>query len=126
MAGLDDCLGPRWEEAFRRHLRVLANQGRLGDNVVPVGPYWTADGSHHVEIDAVVLAGRERAAVAVGEAKWARRADSARLRRELERKTEALPLVKEPLVYVIGAREAVEPEVDVVAVTAADIFSTAA
>ncbi len=87
---LDDHMGGPWEEAFRDHLRRRAGDGDLGPDVVAVGRFWTA-GADPGEIDAVVLAGRGRRAVMVGEAKWARRVDSARLRADLERKAEALP-----------------------------------
>ncbi len=123
MASLDDFVGPRWEEAFRCHLRRLAVEGGLGPNVVAIGPYWTAEGSQHVEIDAVVLAGRDRKAVAVGEAKWARRVDGGRLRYELERKAEALPRANAKLTYAICAREEVQGDGGVLKLTAADIFS---
>jgi uncharacterized protein len=58
LEGLLDLLGPRWEEMFRTHLRGLAARGELGDGIVAVGPWWSADGT--VEIDAVALAGRAR------------------------------------------------------------------
>ncbi|MHB8619123.1 MAG: DUF234 domain-containing protein, partial [Chloroflexota bacterium] len=123
LASLDDFLGPRWEEAFRCHLRRMALQGQLGaENIVAIGPYWTAEGSRHVEIDAVALAGRDRAAAVVGEAKWTRRVDGARLRAELERKAEALPRRNEPLVYAVCGREAIDGNADILKVTAADIF----
>ncbi len=119
---LDAFMGPRWEEAFRAHLRRLANQGELGADVVAVGPFWTL-GTDQAEIDAVVLAGRERAAVLVGEAKWSRRVDAVRIRRDLERKAGALPAVAPRLRHAICAREAVDGAGDALAVTAADIFA---
>lgn len=67
-AGLSDFLGPRYEEAFRAHLRLLAEQGQLAPDVVAIGPFWTSD-AQPVEIDAVALAGRAREAVLVGESK---------------------------------------------------------
>ena len=123
MASLDDFLGARWEEAFRAHLRRLAVEGALGPDIVAIGPYWTAEGAKHVEIDAVVLAGRDRTPVAAGEAKWAKRVDGARLRAILERKAESLPGVKGPLRYAICAREQVDGEDGLLKVTAADIFA---
>lgn len=118
---LDDHLGPPWEEAFRAHLRRLAAQGELGPDVVAVGPFWTA-ASDPSEIDAVVLAGRSRTATLVGEARWARRVDGARLRRELERKAEALPRVDERVRYAVCARERVDNASDVLALTAQELF----
>jgi len=121
-AGLNDFLGARYEEAFRTHLRLLAEQGQLAPGIVAIGPFWTSD-AQPVEIDAVALAGRAREAVLVGECKWARRVDARRTRRDLERKAEALPARREPLQFAIGAREAVENlESDILPVTAADIF----
>jgi uncharacterized protein len=121
-AGLDDFLGPRYEEAFRAHLRLLAEEGALAPDVVAIGPFWTSE-VEPVEIDAVALAGRAREAVLVGECKWARRVDSRRVRRDLERKSAALPRRREPLRFAVGAREAVEnAEADVVPISAADIF----
>lgn len=122
---LDDHLGPIWEEAFRLHLRLRAERGELGEQIVAIGRFWTRS-DPSVEIDAVALAGRRRAAVLVGEAKWARRADGARLRRALERKAEALPDVHDPLRYALCARHAVTNSGDADVVTAADIFDPAA
>jgi hypothetical protein len=61
--------------------------------------------------------------VLVGECKWVRRIDARRIRRELERKTQALPKLREPLHFAVAARERVENiDPDVLPVTAADIF----
>jgi AAA+ ATPase superfamily predicted ATPase len=121
-ASLNDFLGPRYEEAFRAHLRLLAEQGQLAADVVAIGPFWKSE-ADPVEIDAVALAGRAREAVLVGESKWARRVDARRIRRELERKAEALPSRREPLQFAIGARETIDNvEPDIVPVTAAEIF----
>jgi uncharacterized protein len=121
MAGLDDHLGGPWEEAFRMHLRRLAEEGALGGDIVAVGPFWTAEADPG-EIDAVALAGRSRTAVLVGEAKWARRVDASRIRRGLEHKAEALPRLAEDARYAVCARESVERADDVLAVTANEIF----
>lgn len=118
---LDEHMGPRWEEAFRRHLRRLAAGGLLGRGVVAVGPYWR-EGADPSEIDAVVLAGRSRTAILAGEAKWAQRVDGRRIRRALERKALSLPDRDEELRYAVAARDRVEHAEDVLAVTAADVF----
>lgn len=123
MAGLDDHLGGPWEEAFRMHLRRLAEEGALGDDIVAVGPFWTAE-SDPREIDAVALAGRSRTAVLIGEAKWAKRVDASRVRRGLERKAEALPRLAGDPRYAVCARETVERGEDVLAVTAKDVFGS--
>lgn len=119
---LDDFMGARWEEAFRMHLWRMTRDGGLAPEVLAIGPFWTWRGEDPSEIDAAVLAGLERRAVLVGEAKWARRVDGARIRRELERKAEALPNVAPDLRYAVCAREAVTNADGVLAITAADIF----
>lgn len=118
---LDDFMGPRFEEAFRMHLRRLAGSGELGPDVVAVGPFWTAAGEPG-EIDAVVLAGRSREAVVLGEAKWARRVDGAATVRELQRKAALLPRVREDVRFAVCGREEVTGTGTLV-VTAEDIFS---
>lgn len=120
---LDDHLGGPWEEAMRIHLRRLADAGALGQDVVAVGRYWTS-ADPPVELDAVVLAGRERAAVLAGEATWARRVDAGPVRRALERKVDALPRVRDELRFAICAREEITNAGELLAITAADIFAT--
>jgi AAA+ ATPase superfamily predicted ATPase len=121
LESIDDHMGGPWEEAFRDHLRRLAAAGELGDGIVAVGPFWTA-AADPGEIDAVALAGRARTPVLVGEAKWAKRVDGARLRANLARRAEALPgLAGEPR-YAICAREAVGNSADLLAITAEDLF----
>lgn len=118
---LDAHMGGPWEAAFRDHLRRLATQGDLGEGVVAVGPFWTG-AADPGEIDAVALAGRGKEAVLLGEAKWRKRVDGARIRAELERKSSGLPrLASEPR-YAVCAREAVDHGEDVLCVTAEDIF----
>lgn len=121
LSSLDDHMGGPWEEAFRNHLRRMAAAGELGDDLVAIGPFWTS-AEDPAEIDAVALAGRGREAVLLGEAKWAKRVNAARLRTELERKAPSLPrLAPEPR-YAVCARERVDAAGDVLAVTAEDIF----
>jgi hypothetical protein len=104
------------------HLRLLAEQGQLGEDIVAIGPFWTSE-AQPVEIDAVALAGRAREAVLVGECKWARRVDARRIRRKLERKAEAVPKLREPLQFAVGARETIDNvEADILPIAAADIF----
>jgi AAA+ ATPase superfamily predicted ATPase len=118
---LDDFMGERWESAFRDHLVRLAAAGELGEEIVDIGRWWRDTPS--VEIDAVALAGGERRPVLVGEAKWARRVDGPRLLRALETKAGALPGDPGPLRYALAAREAVDGHADVLAISAADVFS---
>jgi AAA+ ATPase superfamily predicted ATPase len=121
VSGLDDLMGPRWEQAMRLHLTRLASEGELGPDVVAIGPWWSTDSS--VEIDAVVLRGRDRVASIVGEAKWARSVHASRLEAELRRNAEALPRVADPLRLAIAARErVVGATADTLVLTAGDIF----
>jgi hypothetical protein len=124
LRGLDDHMGPAWEESFREHLRRLAVAGQLGEDVVAVGPWWQADGGN--EIDAVVLAqpDRTRIPVAVGEAKWAKRIEAPRLRGKLTAKAAALTDDFADLRYVLCAREEVTgADPTLLTITAADIFT---
>src|SRR5258708_11924994 len=50
-AWLDEHMGPVYEEAFREHLRRMANAGDLGEDFVAVVS-WRGDATHR-EIDAV-------------------------------------------------------------------------
>jgi AAA+ ATPase superfamily predicted ATPase len=134
---LDDHLGGPWEEAFREHLRRLATTSGLGRGVVAIGPYWDTDGQD--EIDAVVLAGRDRHPVLVGEAKWARSVDGRRLAATLREKARALPGLPvsasaaastsdsagAPVRLALCARDEIRnaPD-DTLVITAADIFTS--
>lgn len=118
---LDDHMGGPWEEAFRMHLRRLAIGGDLGNDVVAVGPFWTA-AADSGEIDAVALAGRSREAIMLGEAKWRKRVDGLRIRADLERKSGGLPKLAATLRFAVGAREAVEGDGDLLRITAEDVF----
>lgn len=119
-ASLDDHMGGRWEEAFRQHIRRMADAGDLGEGVVAVGAFWTD--RPPVELDCVALAGRGRAARLIGEAKWTRRVSAGGLVHALERKAEALRSVEREARYAIAAREEVVEARGVLAITAADIF----
>jgi hypothetical protein len=119
---LDVHVGPRYEEAFRSHLRRLAISGEFGGEVLRIGPFWTT-GRDEVEIDAVVLAGTPPAAVAVGEAKWAEQVSAPSLLPTLIERALALPRRADSLRYVICARTAVTSAAGVLPVTAADMFS---
>lgn len=123
LAGLDDFMGPRWEEMFRAHLRLLAAAGRFGPEIVAVGPWWSRDGQ--VEIDAVALAGRSRTPVLVGEAKWSSHVDGAALTATLRRHAAQLPGADPDTVRpVICARARITgAPPDALTVTAVDIMS---
>jgi AAA+ ATPase superfamily predicted ATPase len=121
MKELDDHMGGRWEAAFREHLTRLAEAGELGEDIVDIGRWWRD--SPAVEIDAVALAGRRREAVLVGEAKWAKRVNAERSRRELERKAQALPRARDDVRYAVCGRERIDRADGVLAVTAGDMFA---
>lgn len=122
MASLDDFMGAAWEDAFRDHLALRAEE--IDPETVDIGPWWRGDGQD--ELDAVALAGRNKAPVLVGEAKWTKRVRAPRL---LDRmRARAAHLVDDPdqLRYAIAARDAVEdaPENVWTTMTADDLFAT--
>lgn len=118
---VDDHLGDRWEEAFRIHLRTMAAAGSIGPDVVAIGPWWRD--VPPTEIDAVALAGRSRQPILVGEAKWSRSVDGAKLVRVLTAKARMLADPAPGIRYAVAAREEVRDVDDtVIAITAADIF----
>ncbi len=122
IARLNDHMGHRWEEAFRAHLRRLAASGALAPEVVRIGPFWAEHPA--VEIDAVALAGQREEAVLLGEAKWARSADAARIVRTLDLKAAVLPRLAPNPTHAVCARErltGLPPAA--IAITAADIFA---
>src|ERR1039457_426709 len=117
---LDDYMGRSYEDAFRHHLRRLANTGALGPKVVAIGPWWTRDGND--EIDAIVLAERDekRVPVLVGECKWGRRVDAGRIKATLIRKAASLTDESDLLRYCVCARdELINADADPLTVTAA-------
>lgn len=72
----------------------------------------------------MALAGRREEAVLLGEAKWARTADAARIVSELELKAAALPRLAPNPTYAICARERLTSlPAAAIGITAADIFS---
>ncbi|MEV5409841.1 ATP-binding protein [Thermopolyspora sp. NPDC052614] len=117
-------LGAVYEEAFRDHLRRLARAGRLGPRVVAIGSWWKDDGQD--QIDAVVLAEPERTRipVLVGEAKWAKSVNAARLKAQLARKAANLTKDVDSLTYAICSREEItHADAETLAITASDIFA---
>jgi hypothetical protein len=121
---LDDYMGRSYEDAFRHHLRRLANAGALGPKVVAIGPWWTRDGND--EIDAI--AGRTRYEARPGarrECKRGRRVDARRVRATLIRKAASLTEENDLLRYCVCARdELINADADTLTVTAADIFGS--
>lgn len=131
---LDSHLGLPFEEAFRECLWRKVEDGTLGlDSIVEIGSWWGAAQSggrpvdrNQVEIDAVLLAQPEvtRLPVAVGEAKWGKSVNGARLRAKLTAKAASITTDVDQLRYIICARtEVVTPEdSDTITITARDIF----
>ncbi len=120
-SGLDDAMGPPWEDAFRRHLIREVAAGTLPSGIVALGPWWNEDSS--VQIDAVGLAGRSSTPVLAGEAKWGKSECAADMVRTLQGKARALPGIVEELTYVVCARERLlDVPAGVHAVTASEIF----
>jgi AAA+ ATPase superfamily predicted ATPase len=120
---LDGHMGPVYEEAFREHLRRLANQGELGEDIVAIGSWWRDDSQQ--EIDAVVLAQREltRIPVLAGESTWRGTVDARGIKAGLMRKAAVLTDSAEELRYAVCARDAVDrPDDDTLVVTATSIF----
>lgn len=119
---LDHHIGPRYEEAFRCHLRRMAIAGEFGEEVLRIGSYWTT-GGQQVKIDAVVLSGTPPEAVAVGECKWTQRVSGAALLPRLVERAAALPRRVAQVRYVVCAREEVADANGLLPITAADIFA---
>jgi uncharacterized protein len=122
---LNDHMGRPFEEAFREYLWRQAGSGLLGStDIVAIGPWWRSGGQD--QIDAVALAQPDltRIPVAVGEAKWTRSVDAARIKAKLIAKAAALTEDVDRLKYIVCARsEATRADDDTAVVTAADIFA---
>jgi uncharacterized protein len=131
---IDSHLGLPYEEAFRECLWRKAEDGTLGlENIVEISPWWGAGQSgdrpadrNQVEIDAVLLAQPEltRVPVAVGEAKWGKSVNGARVRARLTAKAASITPDVDELRYIVCARsEVVTPAgSDTITITARDIF----
>lgn len=127
-ASFDDFMGPRYEDAFRWHLRRLAAAGTLGAaDVVDVGEWWRSQGKGSddpCQLDAVVLAGRRQLPAIVGEAKWSKKVNGSSLLGAMQRKLHDSKLADpETIEFYVCAREKVERSQGVHVVTSADIFS---
>ncbi|HTO01557.1 MAG TPA: ATP-binding protein [Microthrixaceae bacterium] len=125
VAAFDDFMGPRYEDAFRSHLRRLAAEGLLGD-VVDVGEWWRVQGEPDddpCQLDAVVLKGRGRRPCAVGEAKWARKVNGSSLLGSMRRKLFDSKLADpDDVTFYVCARTTVDRSDGMQVVTASDIF----
>ncbi len=122
----DDYMGPRFEAAFRDHLRLLASTGQLGEEIVAIGEWWRAQGASSddpCQLDAVALAGRRRTPVVVGEAKWAKLANGSSELGTMKRKLLESELANpDDIALYVCAREGVARSHGVTVVTATDIF----
>lgn len=131
---LDRHLGVPYEDAFRECLWRKTEDGSLGlEHIVEIGSWWGSAASggrpadrDQVEIDAVLLAQPEltRRPVAVGEAKWGKSVNGARLRARLTAKAASVSSEVDRLRYIVCARsEVVVPDgSDTITITARDIF----
>jgi AAA+ ATPase superfamily predicted ATPase len=121
---LDNMMGAPFEEAFRECLwRKAADRSLPLTDIVEIGSWW--DTASQNEIDAVVFAQHEltRAPVAVGEAKWERSIDGARIKARLIAKAAALTAEVDQLAYIVCARsEVTRADADTIVITATDIF----
>jgi hypothetical protein len=122
MDGLDRHAGPRWEAAVRDHLRRMAQEGQLGEQIVAIGPWWR-DRPEAVEIDALALATERRRPVLAAEAKWTSSVDGARVARGLERKLTHVPGSDADVRLAVAARDEVTNPSGLLPITARDIFA---
>ncbi|MGH2455156.1 MAG: ATP-binding protein [Candidatus Limnocylindria bacterium] len=121
LPGLDDYMGPVFEDLAREHARTLVAAGELEADWVE--GWWSADGRH--EIDLVGLAGREVSFV--GEAKWAQRAIRRDVLSRLDLHKQALPASFASPVRLLYARtgclEEVRTQPSVRCFSAADLYA---
>jgi uncharacterized protein len=122
---IDDHMGDAWEEAFQAEIRRRGAGGTLpvtGD-VAAVGSWWDTMGQN--QIDALVLVGRSGTPALAGEAKWSTTANARALVGDLRRKVElGLHVSPDGLRYAVCARRDLSGvDRDVLALTAADLFS---
>jgi uncharacterized protein len=121
---LDNLMGAPFEEAFRDCLWRKVGDGSLElADIVEIGSWWDSDSQN--EIDAVLLAERQitRTPAAVGEAKWRRSVDGARIKARLIAKAAALTREVDQLAYIVCARsEVTRADPGTKVITASDIF----
>lgn len=124
----DGFMGPRWEEALRKHIVAMVGRGEIAEDVVSVGEYWNRQVGPQqdpCQLDVVAIAGRSKKVALIGEAKWAKKHDGARMLKEITAKAGAakLNLIEKPT-WVLCARDEVThlPE-NCLSITAHDIFA---
>jgi hypothetical protein len=121
LPGLDDYLGPVFEDLAREHARILAAAGELKADRVE--GWWSTDG--RFEIDLVGLSGRQVSFV--GEAKWSQRAIRREVLTRLDLHATGLPgvfRVRDRLLYGrTGCLEEVRSERHVRCFSAGDLYA---
>jgi AAA+ ATPase superfamily predicted ATPase len=120
LPGLDDYLGPTFEDVAREHARSLAAAGELKADRVE--GWWSSDG--RFEIDLVGLSGREVSFV--GEAKWSQRAIRRDVLTRLDLHAKDLPWQPRPRLRLLygrtGCLEEVRSAERVRCFSAADLY----
>lgn len=99
LPGLDDYMGPIFEEVARDHARGLAASGEFAADRVDA--WWSADGAH--EVDMVGTVRRNRLSF-VGTAKWSARQLSAGVLANLEQHARAMPGYREQVTKLVYGR----------------------
>lgn len=99
LPGLDDYMGPIFEEVARDHARGLAASDELAADRVDA--WWSADGAH--EIDIVGTTRRKRLAF-LGTVKWSARPLSASVLTSLEQHARAVPGFGEDVMKLLYGR----------------------
>ncbi len=126
LAEFSDFMGARYEHALRDHIRLLADSGDFGGEAVAVGEWWNTQAgpaADPCQLDAVVLAGRKRSPVAVGEAKWTRQVNGSSVLGTMVRKLHVSQLADpESVEFIVCARDQVVRSKGMRALTANDIF----
>jgi len=120
LPGLDDYMGPVFEDLAREHARGLAAAGELDADRVE--GWWSADGRH--EIDLVGLSGRGISFV--GKAKWSQRAIRRDVLLRLDLHKRALGSLQSPLRLLYGRTgclEEVRSERNLRCFSAADLYA---
>lgn len=124
----DDFMGERWEEALRKHIVAMVSRGEIAEDVVAVGEYWNRQVGPQqdpCQLDVIAIAGRSKKVALIGEAKWAKKYDGARMLKGVTTKASLakLNLVEKPT-WVLCTRDEVTnlPE-NCLSITAHDIFA---
>ena len=117
LRGLDDHMGPVFEQMARDYVRLEA--GARLPAATSIGSWWSGDGQ--TEIDVVALRGKE--VVLAGEAKWSRTVDR-RVLRALEERAVRIPGARGSPQLILFAREGFRDVArnEAITVTAAGLY----